>query len=272
MRPSTRLHVIIPFYNAGHWIDRCLRSIRSQYSEMERPLVQVIDDASTDGSGELAKELCEEFHFKYIRNLTNQKCPQNIFQAVQHSEARPWDVIFLVDGDDYLPHQKVLFRVGQLFAEASTWLTYGQYMSDPPDYGCAPALPPPENTIRHRTYRKTSASQQFFNHPLIFRRFLFDAIPVFELQDNDGDWFTTGYDRTIMIPMLELASGEIQHWKFINEILYVYNSGNSSSEVKVPELQQATQVVDQIYDRPVLPPLELTAKQRRAWFGTANLQ
>lgn len=49
------ISVIVPIYNASKWLDRCINSILNQsYTDFELILV---DDGSTDGSG----DLCDEF-------------------------------------------------------------------------------------------------------------------------------------------------------------------------------------------------------------------
>lgn len=263
---DVKIHVVVPFYNCygRAFIHRCLRTIQDQVHPHVN--VVVIDDASDDGSSWYAEGICKELGWTYHRNDTNLKCPHNIWLGVQKTRAELRDVIFLLDGDDYLPHERVLSRVAEIFAEADTWMTFGQYMSDPPDYHCAPAIPPTEHTVRHRTFR---TAPMFFNHPIIFRRFLFDSILESEFKDKEGNWFQAGYDRTIIYPLLERATGETYfdkfygeelqrvYWRFINEVLYVYNSENPQSEWRVVSAE--ARHVDQIHLRPPLTPLKVRA-------------
>jgi glycosyltransferase involved in cell wall biosynthesis len=259
---EVKIHVVVPFYNCINWIERCLNSVKIQtHSNLG---VVVMDDASTDGSSLVAAKICENEGWTYHRNEVNHKCPENIWLGVSLTNAEDGDVIFLLDGDDYLPHDGVIARFGEIFAEADTWFTYGQYMSDPPDYRCTPASAPSTETIIDRTYRKVSC---FFNHPLVFRKFLFDSIPVDQLKDNSGNWFKAGYDRSIVYPLIELSTptpsgrdgGETDHWRFINEVSYVYNSINSESEWRLG-LEEAN-VVDQVHYREPLNPLGSTDEQ-----------
>lgn len=251
------IHVIVPFYNCMGWIDRCLRTLQDQTHPKFQ--VVVIDDASNDGSSWYAEGICKELGWAYYYNEKNMKCPYNLWYAIGKTGAAPGDVIFLLDGDDYLPHERVLSRFAEVYGEADVWMTYGQYMSDPPDYGCTPAVPPPYEAVMYRSYRKVNC---FFNHPITFRKFLFDAIPVEEFKDNDGNWFQAGYDRTLIYPLMELATpypwnkvndNEADHWRFLNEINYVYNSENPNSDWRV--MAKETLLVDQVHDRPPLNPL-----------------
>lgn len=264
-QPQHEVHVIVPFYNCKDWIDRCLNSIAMQN---DRPRVFVIDDASTDGSSLIAEKLCAQHKFWYYRSKTNRKCPYNIWWGVKESSAKPQDVIFLLDGDDYLPHGNVVHRIKEVYDQASTWMTYGQYMSDPPDYGCTPAIPVPPWAVAARGYRAVNTT--FFNHPITFRRFLFDAIPEDAFQDENGDWFRVGYDQLLMYPLLELASPEdnVPHWMFLNEILYVYNSANPLSDWRVNRDEGIR--VTKAVQRPALPSLQLTDQEAHDWLGALS--
>lgn len=259
---DVQIHVIVPFYNCQRFISRSLLSIADQtHSKVN---VVAVDDCSSDSGGTYAKMICERAGWTYHRTETNLKCPHTLVVAVELTKAEPRDVIFILDGDDYLPHEGVLARWAEIFAEADTWMTFGQYMSDPPDWHCTPAVLPPESATIERSWRL--ARPIFFNHPIAFRKFLFDAIPHTEFQDDDGNWFQAGYDRTLVYPLMELATSfprddenwkirQPVHWRFINEIGYVYNSVNPNSEWRLGQAE--AEKTDIIYDRPPLNPLRL---------------
>ena len=58
MNSALKITVIIPVYNVEHYLEQCVRSILEQsYSVLNRLLV---DDGSTDGSGELCERLSAE--------------------------------------------------------------------------------------------------------------------------------------------------------------------------------------------------------------------
>ena len=252
---EVKIHVIVPYYNCHEYLDRCLGSVMDQTHKKLN--VVLIDDASSDGGSGSGEDIANKSGWTYHRNDENMKCPHNIWLGVQKTGAHPQDVIFLLDGDDYLPHERVLARTAELFAEADTWMTYGQYMANPPDWRCTPAVPPPHRAVFERNFRQINI---FFNHPIVFRRFLFDAIPLEEFKDNEGNWFQVGYDRAIFYPMIELATSYPQwkkqelHWQFINEVSYVYNSENPISDWRVTP-NNGYSIIDQVHTRPPLKPL-----------------
>lgn len=54
---NERISVIVPVYNAGYYLEPCVRSLRNQsYDSLE---IILVDDGSTDGSGKLCDSLAE---------------------------------------------------------------------------------------------------------------------------------------------------------------------------------------------------------------------
>jgi glycosyltransferase involved in cell wall biosynthesis len=151
---DVQVHVIIPFYNCEPFLMRCFETLRTQTHRKIN--VVVIDDASDDGSSEFASAYCMKRGWTYYRNEENLRCPYNLWLGVQKSGANPWNPIFLLDGDDYLPHDNVMARIAELYSEDWCWLIYGQYMAEPSDANCAPAIPPPYQAVFSRGAR---------NHP-----------------------------------------------------------------------------------------------------------
>lgn len=223
----THFQVVVPAYNTERYIKRCLYSIEAQstYPDFD---VLLIDDDSTDSTGKLMNEFAvgAEFPIRVIHNDTNMKMPYNLTYA---REGNPEDVILLVDGDDFLPRDPaVLFSLAHHFDDSNLWLTYGSYTRVPdPNYMPNPALDYPDHIKSAMAYR---GSVPVYNHPIAFRRHLLNQISNAELQDDDGNWFQDSYDHCIMIPMLELAW---RHYKWLPDILYVYNEDNPLSDAKI---------------------------------------
>lgn len=247
------IHVLIPNWNNEEWIARCLWSVKGQTGDCK---VLVIDDASDDDSWPIIAPMVEAFdNFSAHRNEKQQFCPRNLWEGIQRMNPEPEDVIYLLDGDDFLPHDKVLERVERIFENPYTWLTYGNYGVHPENTGQVPATNFPQEIIAARYYRPWG--RQLFNHPLIFRAHLWNALEESDMKKPDGQWYDIGYDKIIMLPMLEMCTpfdpGQKPHWRFIDEDLYTYNSVNPRSDVFKPNAHDACA---EIWKRPIKPPHE----------------
>lgn len=94
--------VIIPVYNLENYIENCLNSIVNQtYKNLE---ILVIDDGSTDRSGEIIKAMAEnDTRIVYIRqNNAGVSAARN--NGLDRANG---DYIMFVDGDDYMHYQAV---------------------------------------------------------------------------------------------------------------------------------------------------------------------
>jgi glycosyltransferase involved in cell wall biosynthesis len=219
--------------------------------------VSIIDDASTDGTERLIQQFVVGRDNWYVhRNAVNQKCPRNIAEA---GKRLPGDdkteVIFLLDGDDFLPHDGVLSRVAGVFVDPSIWFTYGQYAPHPHNTGQTLATEYSPETVRSRAYRRDSSC---FNHPLIFRRFLLEALGPADFQDEQG-WFRCGYDQVLAIPMLEICTGFgglTKNYKCLDDVLYIYNAVNPISDVAVIPTNEWDRI-SAFRKRPPKQPLEV---------------
>jgi glycosyltransferase involved in cell wall biosynthesis len=224
---SVTIDVLIPSYNCADWIERCLESVKIQTHAANNVLL--VDDASTQESyGPLALKLCGEYGYMYSRNKDNMKCPYNLRLGIHMLASEPETVIFLLDGDDFLPHENVFSRIAEVYSDPNIWLTYGNYEPYPHDTGQTPARPYPKDVIARRDFRKAG---NYFNHPLTFRKHLWDHITDADLKTDRGKWFTGGYDAVIMNPMLEMSSPD--HYLFLDETLYLYNAVNDLSDSKI---------------------------------------
>ena len=96
------LTVVVPLYNKVHYVEQCLNSIKNSIHTLNWECI-VVDDGSTDGSTEIAKEFCNNNHenFTYLQCLRNhERYPsyaRNIGIRMADSE-----FIMFFDADDWL--------------------------------------------------------------------------------------------------------------------------------------------------------------------------
>lgn len=247
--------VIVPFYNCEQWIERALRSLATQNYRNFR--VIVADDASTDESSVIASKVCGQHGFTHWRNPTNKKCPKVIWDVMQWGTGDdPEEPVFILDGDDYLPHDNALAKIAKVYEDPDVWCTYGSYVSDPFDPLCEPALPYGPEVIAARSYRNCGGGN-LFNHPLTWRTWFFKKLTERDFQDPFGQWFQAGYDRAFMYPMLEMATeyDGTYHWKYLSDILYTYNSVNPISDVHA-NMSHCVSVANYLIHYPVKEPVQ----------------
>src|SRR5207245_10444433 len=91
-----RVDVIVPCYNYGRFLPSCINSVLSQEGVEVRVLI--LDDASTDGSGDVAEELAEQ-----DRRVTVRRHRTNRGHIATYNEGIEWvagDYTLLLSADD----------------------------------------------------------------------------------------------------------------------------------------------------------------------------
>lgn len=105
-----RVSVIVPVYNGRRTLKRCLLSIINQtYQEVE---VVVVNDGSTDGSGELAEDILRSVALKKVVNkVSNEGLELARRTGISSSTG---ELITFVDSDDYIEHHAIEVMVAAM--------------------------------------------------------------------------------------------------------------------------------------------------------------
>jgi len=127
-----------------------------------------------------------------------------------------------------------------VYADPTIWLTYGQFKIYPDGNGFCSAIP--QNIIQYRKFRKF---KWCISHLRTFYAGLFKKIKIKDLL-YEGKFFPVSWDRAIMFPMIEMASN---HFKFIPDILYIYNNANPINDHKTSR-QMQLQLAEYIQNLP----------------------
>lgn len=247
-----KVHVIIPSYNCAEWIGRALASVVDQdYPDVA---VLVIDDASTDPRQRPIIEAYCDGHenWSYQFNSRNMRAGYNLFHGIQAMKPEPEDVVFILDGDDFLPHGRVLSRIAEVYEDPDAWFVYGCYEPWPHNTGQVQSRPYPAEWLADAPNGRLRREENLANHPLSARAFLFAELTADEMADRQGRWFRAGYDRCMFIPMMEMASQG--HIRFVDEILYCYNAVNPISDSSA-NLKDAQAAHRHVASRPARQPL-----------------
>ena len=225
------IKVIIPSFNNKNWYKLNLSSIFSQnYSNYE---IIYIDDCSTDDTSNLVEKfMCEnnipQKKFKVIKNKHRVTALNNIYCAI-HKYCEDYDIIAIVDGDDWLAHDSVLKDINNMYKDTNIWSTYGTYADlDTNSIALVGNLDPPI------TYPKNSRSIQSFDcfvpgHLHTFYAWLFKKIHLKDLF-FEGEIAKASYDGAIYIPLMEMG---FKHTINIKNITYIHNVITNANDHKI---------------------------------------
>ncbi len=225
--------VVIPSYNNEQWCLRNLASVVLQDYPPEYVKIIITNDRSTDRTQELLEDYIEtnslQNRVMLINNKERRYSLANL-HAMITTFCAPTDVVFDLDGDDWLPHEHVLEFINEVYQDLWVWVTYGQHEWYPSrQRGRTYAIE--DEKIRKNCIR---GYHGFPMHPRTFYAKLFHLIDVEDLK-RDSDFYWASGDVAFMLPILEMAGF---HAQFLDEILYVYNTVSPLNDAKVrPGLQ-----------------------------------
>lgn len=251
-----RFLVVVPVYNGPDLLERCLQSIAEQ--DDDEFDVLVADDASTDRA--VAETIYRFFEtqdrglISYYRiRSENVGATRNLVEAIRWFYMEPEDVVLVVDGDDRLAHPQVLSRLREIYEAPWVDLSYGSYEPDPPNENCPPAVEIPFWVLKAGCIRLMCLHDRMpWNHPISFRRRLFDALSDDDFMMGD-EWMRHGYDVTLMCPLIELAGTRVH---FCDEVLYTYTSDRPEAVYLTHQEATATENLHVISQPRKYEPLE----------------
>jgi len=214
--------IVIVGVNNGAAVAKTLASVFSQNYENYK--VIYIDDASDDGSFDLARDLIYEsghlLQVTLVHNETRLGPLANVCRAVQ--TLADDEIVLILQGEDWLAHEWVLQKLNGYYANCDLWLTFGHY-KDFPTYQTGPCPEFIADSFRTANFVPM--------HLKTFYAGLFKQVREADFQSG-GKFLTACSEMAYMIPMLEMAKN---HAHFIPEILYISNRQASYKEER--ELQ-----------------------------------
>lgn len=222
--------VIIPSYNNSAFCERNLASIFDQDYENYR--VIFIDDCSTDDTYNRVAAYVElrgqENRVTLIKNPVRRRKMANLYNAIHMCSDH--EIVFLLDGDDWVSHNSVLSVVNQYYQNPEVWSTYGNAALPYCDVG--PAKPYPDDVIKERSFRQAPF---YMSAPRTFYAGLFKQIKLINFFYKDY-FIPSADDVAYMCAISELAP---YHTKCIDEVLYTINDDNPIREAKsIPKIQK----------------------------------
>jgi glycosyltransferase involved in cell wall biosynthesis len=231
--------ILVCFYNAAPFIERCVGSIMSQDYKNYR--VIFVDDASTDATLDL---IDDNDKFIKIRNEVNLTALENLHNCIMN-HSNDDEIIVILDGDDAFYGNKVLSYLNDYYNENNCLITYGQAVWTDGRNGFAR-----QYTIEQ--FNNLRNSPWMVSHLRTFRSSVYKEIekqdPDFScMKDKDGNFYRITYDVAMMYPIMEISGYD--KVKFIEKVLYLYNINNPISDHVLNQRLQ-TEVHIEINNKP----------------------
>ena len=215
--------VISSFNNQENIYNNLLSII---YQNCKNWKIYYTDDASTDNTEELFFEIISKYniidkvvHFKNEVNMKQSYCKNKTYKYLNN-----FDIVLLLDGDDWLAKNNVLSLLGAEYDKPennliiySGYHVYYDNKINKSIYGNEY----PEKVKNEKSYRTHPG--WLFTHLKTGYAWLFKKIPD-EYFMYENNWLDRCTDLAEMYSASELAGRNVKHLK---EILYVYNKQNS---------------------------------------------
>ncbi len=197
MNNKPLVSVIVPVYNIEKYVRKCLDSLTSQsYENIE---IIVVDDGSTDGSG----EICNGIALADKRVKVFHKKNGGLSSARNYGiKKAKGEYVCLVDGDDYVKRNFVKVMVGAM--EKNADIAVCGYNAEIPK---VEVMSGKEATIRLLTQQE---NVDIIAWNKIYKRYLFDKIQYPEGQNYE--------DNLTTYKLLAEAKNVV----YVAESLYVY--------------------------------------------------
>lgn len=237
--------VIIPSYNNRQYYQKNLDSVITQ--NYHNYHVFYIDDCSGDRTGALVRAYIEKKNAGDRITLQENKARRgalaNLYDTIHACSDDT--IIVTVDGDDWLANPEVLNVINRAYQDPNVWITFGQFVFWPDGrIGYCRDILPHEFTSDRRWCHVATHMRTFYAG-------LFKKIKREDLLQEDGKFFEVTWDKAMMAPMLEMAHWR---WKFIPDIVYVYNFVNPLSDARLYGGQQVA-TAELIYKKKQYAPL-----------------
>jgi len=238
-----KIVVISPFYNAQDYVERCIASVAQQdYDNYEHWL---IDDASTDGAGEVADDYIADLpddirsKFKVIHNADNQGCGYNYVQAIQGQS--PDTIVLMLDGDDWLANRPDVFDYYNRLHQDHDF-TYGSCWSVVDNIPLQ-TQPYPPDVKAAKAYKDYKFNWNLpYTHLRTLKAKLLMNVSDSNFQDADGNWYRAGNDLPIFYTAIDNCDPDRVY--AVSDITTNYNDASPLNDYKVNRAEQDKAIAD----------------------------
>jgi len=118
-----RLLIAIPVYNERKYVQTVLDKVRRFHDD-----VLVIDDGSTDGTGEHLSTLADRSEIHLIRHPVNRGYGQSLIDAFRYADRHGYDWVITMDCDEQHEPEMIPAFIGAIETEAWDVVSGSRYM------------------------------------------------------------------------------------------------------------------------------------------------
>lgn len=200
--------------NGAAYVERCLASLAAQQGACFDVLY--VDDASTDGSGELAARLLPGLlpgRHELVRSAERKGKARHAYELLRQREGH--DFVAIVDADDELIDPLALSTLARAYVQGFD-IVWTDFVTDT-------GLPGGNGPLDAFDSPRTQGWQS--SHLFSFRRLLIDRVPVDHFKDSQGQWLDAACDFAIAYPLLD----QTRRYLFVPTAAYRYTCGNPQS-------------------------------------------
>ena len=200
-------------YNCKDYIKKHMLSVQKQ--TYQNYIHIIVDDASTDGTFDEIMKYKDDKTIVH-HNKDNKGWVYNAIKYIKTDSA--YDVITIIDLDDWLAHKKVFTGLNDIYEKKKCWVTYGTLVRSTGEVR--------KNNFNgynseELTKKKFETYRWKFWALRTFKSFIWDNIDKKDLLGPDKEYPTTSYDYAIGYPILQMTPAvKIRQ---IKDISYVYN-------------------------------------------------
>ena len=204
-----RLSVVVPFHDAGTYLEPCVRSLLAQ--SHPRLEIVLVDDGSSDGSSDVAKRLAGED--RRIRLVTQPHrgvgAARNAGAAAAHGEH-----LAFCDADDTVPHQGYE-RLAAALQESGSDIAVGSLTMQQQGQHQEPLWAKRSNQHRHVGVRLEDHPEIMANlvpGTRVFRRAFWDAHQLAFASEGDHSDIVTIVRAMLLAERLDIIPSVIYRW------------------------------------------------------------
>lgn len=221
---QNKITVVIPFYNAAAYLEKCIESVISQ--DYDNYSVVLIDDCSTDNSYEIAMQY-DKGDICVYKTKENVGAVANQIDVIM--SALPRTIIVLLDGDDSLVNDnQILHKINNAYVNGADF-TYGSCWSMVDNIPLI-AQPYPKEVIENKTFRQHLFNWNMpYTHLRTFRAYLLQNVALDKFKDENGNFYKAGGDGSIFYEAIERA----KKIHVFQDIIYNYNDASPINDYKV---------------------------------------